>query len=581
MNSFISRQIRKAGLPALLMFTFVWLGGCDGSSKEPPSLGQSVFIRVQKSGGPRLTNVLDIRTCVPTWISQKPTVLVTHQLVDFGPIERVRVELQKVDDTTWTGQCSVPPHCRETIVEGFLGMDASDELTTYFKHAEVDYSRAEQIVLDICKRVRAGDRTVLETMKHSTMLPEIARERWLVQLLRLATKDADPDRVARDIVEEDRRRKILDNWVVVDALLTLAIVSNSDRSKLGSKLLCGIIAEAFRPCELVERATTLSTILTFAEYRMVFESMSIARTAEGDSKTTDQLYWQVWLARAITRPKDGEQHPRWTDTALAGVTFNLTNRIKRKPVDEIPEWILRMWFSRQVVAYSEIITCRSCAADEIVSPAYLIAPYLPEFGTLPLGICGATAGRFVACGDTLMAALWYGMAHRALPSEHYHAKLARQYNGRELSTQDLDGIRLRLRTMGLRFGGDKGEHVPGDLIKSRTSAGATTVVVFSSPHCEPCERFVRECGAENNLKDVEIRVVAVGDWKTESPSERYSKYPGVIVVDAPAQWVFKLAIRGTPTVLVVDPTGRIRARFDGLPQMENVRSAIRLASVFS
>lgn len=111
----------------------------------------------------------------------------------------------------------------------------------------------------------------------------------------------------------------------------------------------------------------------------------------------------------------------------------------------------------------------------------------------------------------------------------------------------------------------EGEVVPLDI-----GDGRFTVLDFWATWCQPCRETMRNLQARYELGDDQLRIIGVSTDEGERALRKVQRavrsqqitYPIVLDDQQPAAWA-ALKIYAVPTILLVDPEGRVVWRFTG------------------
>ena len=125
---------------------------------------------------------------------------------------------------------------------------------------------------------------------------------------------------------------------------------------------------------------------------------------------------------------------------------------------------------------------------------------------------------------------------------------------------------------------DGSEVMLADLLK-----GTTLVYYFQSKctHCVKAEEFIKKLYADNKGKGITFIGIAGGREKLESLNAYLSKtkFEFPVVLDEKRQFASKNQVRGTPSVLIIDKTGKIQDSYRGLPDNKKDQLTKSLAEI--
>ncbi len=240
-----------------------------------------------------------------------------------------------------------------------------------------------------------------------------------------------------------------------------------------------------------------------------------------------------------------------------------------------------LWTTRQVCAhYETYLLSEAEGGYAFLGPVQRILPTLLRTDVRSAGLAKIAASCLDSRDDFATSNSYHAFIARYYPIDTTarHTLHARFSGG--ITDKQVDSLVAILEKKGF-IGSATAAEVPAQVLEYRPLANLPTALLFVSSTCSACEVELgylfelRKSGLTMN-----ILVIQVGSWQ-QNQRERYAERPGVTVVkQVSQQFVDGLLLTSVPTTLVIRPTGRVAARFDGLPEPSHLERALRSAEQF-
>ncbi len=261
------------------------------------------------------------------------------------------------------------------------------------------------------------------------------------------------------------------------------------------------------------------------------------------------------------------------------LTDSIVNRRKKTlgPMNRLDNIV---WTTRQVCAYREIglLEYLPVSSRELLRPARNILPTFARYEMRSAGLAHQAAGTLDNRGDSNLANLFYAFAAHYFPSDTIPITRLNKVFTSGISSRQIDSMITLLERKGY-IAPHENIDFPPDIMNIRRDPQLPTAVIFVASTCSACgpqKEILRRLRAEG-LK-FNIVVVFVGQWK-EGQKDAYLKDTLLTCcMTEPSTFVEFLYVRSVPSCLVVDASGRLRNRFDGLVPYEPLRQSLLLAT---
>lgn len=241
---------------------------------------------------------------------------------------------------------------------------------------------------------------------------------------------------------------------------------------------------------------------------------------------------------------------------------------------------LNLWRTRQVCAFYETSMLGTLDIDgsHVLQPVRHILPTFSRFEMRASGLAEQAGRTLDRRGDSALANCFYSFTARFFPTFKFPTVRLNMAFPPRVTTRQLDSMIALLETKGFIAPSERTD-IPPDIVNIRRDPQLPTAVLFVASTCSACgpqKEILRRLRAEG-LK-FNIVVVFVGQWK-EGQKDAYLKDTLLTCcMTEPSTFVEFLYVWSVPSCLVVDASGRLRNRFDGLVPYEPLRQSLLLAT---